>query len=623
MKAGSNGVRIAEDMISKGLITSDIDYAGSQFENLKKGDILLIHKGAFPLALVKIIKKITADNLSAESFGIDYKVDIVSKYDELSKNNQNKTGLWGTCPPTGTFFKINSGNETFNRLEIWFNMIESKNEINNLSSLLKYKKQIVLQGPPGTGKTKLAKELAKELLGLGDNELNEDDIITALKNVGKIRTVAGNVEYEIVKTDEANKYVILKKSTETESFSTFSKIIEFYSGCRWKTPVENNDDRRAAAIAGYIFENKTTWQADSLNEQVKIIQFHPSYSYEDFVRGITAKPNQLGGGVIYEVENKTLASFAEAALRNYNQSRLSPDRKLQSQSIFIQQLDLFIEQINDAIDKDGFYAIGPDTTAKIVGLTDTSFIYSFDKRPEIRYQLLFSDLIKIDNHPQKVKRTLDVRDIAVGYLTMIGKHPYYFKVYNLIKSIELDSPIALVVDNQKMGNLKNYVLIIDEINRANLSSVLGELIYALEYRGEEVESIYALGENNKLILPPNLYIIGTMNTADRSVGHIDYAIRRRFAFVDVLPSDLSDELGDKFHKQLFDLVSELFNTNLSSEFEKKDVQLGHSYFIDKSEDDGSMKMRLEFEIKPLLLEYIKDGILVGGGIKNIVENINI
>src|SRR5690606_7974702 len=103
----------------------------------------------------------------------------------------------------------------------------------------------------------------------------------------------------------------------------------------------------------------------------------------------------------------------------------------------------------------------------------------------------------------------------------------------------------------------NYVLIIDEINRANLSSVLGELIYALEYRyyfnntiddqlEATVKSIYGVSYEEKgtepsydLILPENLYIIGTMNTADRSVGHIDYAVRRRFAFVNVLPKNLS------------------------------------------------------------------------------------
>src|SRR5690606_36146574 len=177
------------------------------------------------------------------------------------------------------------------------------------------------------------------------------------------------------------------------------------------------------------------------------------------------------------------------------------------------------------------------------------------------------------------------------------------------------------VPTQAKTELKNYVLIIDEINRANLSSVLGELIYALEYRGEAVESMYAVGNDSKLILPPNLYIIGTMNTADRSVGHIDYAIRRRFAFVDVLPKDLSEEVNISFDTELFYSVENLFDTNLSPEFEKKDVQLGHSYFIDKSKDGGSMDIRLEYEIKPILLEYVKDGVLIGDDIKKLIEDL--
>ena len=163
-----------------------------------------------------------------------------------------------------------------------------------------------------------------------------------------------------------------------------------------------------------------------------------------------------------------------------------------------------------------------------------------------------------------------------------------------------------------------YVLIIDEINRANLSAVFGELIYALEYRGEAVESMYAVEEDNKLILPPNLYIIGTMNTADRSVGHIDYAIRRRFAFVNVLPKDLTSELGDQFDSVLFAKVTDLFNTNLSPEFKKEDVQLGHSYFITKN---TPIDIRWEYEIKPILLEYVKDGILIGQDIEEIINSL--
>ena len=165
--------------------------------------------------------------------------------------------------------------------------------------------------------------------------------------------------------------------------------------------------------------------------------------------------------------------------------------------------------------------------------------------------------------------------------------------------------------------LKPYVLIIDEINRANLSAVLGELIYALEYRGEAVQSMYAIDDDNTLVLPANLYIIGTMNTADRSVGHIDYAIRRRFAFVDVLPKDLTNELGDNFATKLYGEVSKLFEGNtLSPEFRKEEVQLGHSYFIT---EQTPIAIRWEYEIKPILLEYIKDGVLIN--VEEKIQNI--
>jgi 5-methylcytosine-specific restriction protein B len=193
----------------------------------------------------------------------------------------------------------------------------------------------------------------------------------------------------------------------------------------------------------------------------------------------------------------------------------------------------------------------------------------------------------------------------------------------------------------------NYVLIIDEINRANLPSVLGELIYALEYRYNEdiknekeatVQSMYALKQNekdiqgdNRLMLPTNLFIIGTMNTADRSVGHIDYAIRRRFAFVDVLPEiePVHPLLKDTFIKISSLFIKEyqgIINTasiekakTLASDFRAEDVWLGHSYFICKNEDASDkdnaqaepiLKMKMKYEVIPILKEYIKDGILL-------------
>lgn len=214
-------------------------------------------------------------------------------------------------------------------------------------------------------------------------------------------------------------------------------------------------------------------------EEVQLIQFHPSYTYEDFVRGITTQTS--GGQLHYKVENKVLATIAEKAIQPENQHRV-------------------------------------------------------------------------------------------------------------------------------------YVLIIDEINRANLPAVLGELIYALEYRGRSVTTMYPLEGRSDISLPPNLYIIGTMNTADRSVTHVDYAIRRRFLFFPVLP-DGSVITGVKA-KALFLQVRQLFDNYTSSEFNKDDISLGHSYFL---VTDNELPLHWKFAIRPILLEYIKDGILLQTALPKIKE----
>ena len=94
-----------------------------------------------------------------------------------------------------------------------------------------------------------------------------------------------------------------------------------------------------------------------------------------------------------------------------------------------------------------------------------------------------------------------------------------------------------------------HFLIIDEINRANVAAVLGELIYGLEYRGDKITTQYAVGENDfSLVAPKNLFVIGTMNTADRTIGHIDYAVRRRFAFRTLLPDRAVVENNQARHR---------------------------------------------------------------------------
>lgn len=509
-------------------------------------------------------------------------------------------------------------------------------QIEDKIKLLKYKKQIILQGPPGTGKTREAKTIAKNIIL--DN-INIDTISNYINVGDSLPNASGITDYYKIKTiDLSKKEVILvsDKSKIEGNFAKFDRIIERLKEIRENTALINTNGQHPyeIAVAKFIFLNVL-----KSNEQFKFVQFHPSYTYEDFVRGIVAKPNDDGDGILYEAENKTLGRFADDARKNYKSAKQSHQNLKDDEYLFEQFRILIITKLAE---DEKF-----DLTENIYisEIDDKRFKYKGDnwkrhpKGLSIRYSE-FKKVIEINpSNRQEIVKNTSLKSLTRSHAT------YFFELFTRYKEFCENNKEFLYNDETH----KNYILLIDEINRADLSSVLGELIYALEYRGEEVESMYEIDGSQELILPPNLFIIGTMNTADRSVGHIDYAIRRRFAFVDILPKNLTTELGTDFKKDIFTKVSELFIENynpemeygpeesrlnrsqhLSEEFEPKDVWLGHSYFIQHYEYDANgikdvnqpidFTLRLEYEIKPILREYVKDGILKPSALE-IIENL--
>lgn len=167
-------------------------------------------------------------------------------------------------------------------------------------------------------------------------------------------------------------------------------------------------------------------------------------------------------------------------------------------------------------------------------------------------------------------------------------------------------------------NSKKFYMVIDEINRANLATVFGELIYALEYRDSEVATPYTVEGDSRLQIPNNLYIVGTMNTADKSIASIDYAIRRRFLFFPLLPDikvvfSKVDDWKTSKELRLFHLVDRIFDIYMNTDdYNRSDVQIGHTYFIRKSADKADIQMRDRFlyQVIPVLREYHNDGILM-------------
>jgi MoxR-like ATPase len=178
---------------------------------------------------------------------------------------------------------------------------------------------------------------------------------------------------------------------------------------------------------------------------------------------------------------------------------------------------------------------------------------------------------------------------------------------------------------------RSFFLIIDEINRADISKVFGELIYGLEYRDERVETPYEVNGSTALAIPPNLYIIGTMNTADKSIAMLDYALRRRFAFIPMYPDETvigkyyAGELPETEDaaRNLFKKVKECFDPKAG-----RDLQVGHTYFMVGEKKDGKIRapgeagelveiddargfellgLKFIYETAPIIHEYILAG----------------
>lgn len=222
-----------------------------------------------------------------------------------------------------------------------------------------------------------------------------------------------------------------------------------------------------------------------------------------------------------------------------------------------------------------------------------------------------------------------------------GGHDNYRRaIVKYLKTDDSSSKLNVKLDDNitvsKSSKKHNYVLIIDEINRGNVAKIFGELITLLEADKREFsdndliskgipDTIHTLsiplkylkdefGKPEYLTVPSNLYIIGTMNTTDRSVGSIDYALRRRFTFVTIKadPKVIENYYSNNSNLQskalnLFNNVNKFIEDNKACEMDLEDLKPGHSYYLASDEDE--LAERWNYEILPLLLEYYNDGLV--------------
>lgn len=327
--------------------------------------------------------------------------------------------------------------------------------------------------------------------------------------------------------------------------------------------------------------------------QIVFTTFHQSTAYEDFIEGIKPlEPEKEGDHIIYKVVDGIFKTLAVNA-------------KTPSQRSFGESYNRLIESLS----------ADPEAVLELKTPTGKTFGISLNKNDNLNLYtgksqtkqgtLTLENLMKEINGEKRFKGWEGYFKGVIGHLE---------SKYGYNKNIDTE--------------IKNYVLIIDEINRANVSAIFGELITLIE-EDKRIESDEALSvtlpySKDSFGVPPNLYIIGTMNTADRSVEALDTALRRRFSFEEIMPKP---HLLTKIEFNGFNLEEVLKTINERIEFLlDRDHTIGHSYFMNlQSGDTDGLEEAFKTKVIPLLQEYFyhdyeKIALILGAGFVSVTTN---
>lgn len=333
---------------------------------------------------------------------------------------------------------------------------------------------------------------------------------------------------------------------------------------------------------------------------VKIVQFHQNYSYEDFVEGY--KPNEDGG---FELKDGVFKEFCKKALKNLEECNKSEYEK----SFEKKFEEAYNKLIEDIINENNV-----EIKSKKEVVYDDIEITSKDnikiKRKNSFLHINYNDLLKVAKKfkPQQEFSTTDIRTLLEK-----GRHTSdYWAVLNHIYNNYWSEDNIKETKPTETIEKKKYFFIIDEINRGNLSKIFGELLMLIEdtHRGETINLAYSCEE---FCVPENVYIIGMMNTADRSLAMIDYALRRRFSFFEMQPAFENEKFREIIKgenlKKVVEKIKGLNEKICGDTSLGKGFCIGHSYFCNLKDDNKeTLQNIIDYEIAPMLKEYWFDDI---------------
>lgn len=370
----------------------------------------------------------------------------------------------------------------------------------------------------------------------------------------------------------------------------------------------------AADIISDGYYDKYVQLSDEQKKQVEFVQFHPSYDYTDFVEGLRPRVND-DGSMGFELQDGVFKKFVARARKNYENS-LKSQETIEKELSVQEAMTEFFSNIELGVDK--FKTINGNEFT-ITSVDDKHIYISIPGNDSANKLCLNVDEIRM--MLESGSKFEKIKDITAffGKTFATQGYSYDFPIYKAIKAKKSSASKT----KAKLEELKKYIFIIDEINRGEISKIFGELFFAIDpgYRGKagEISTQYAnlhSDPDEKFYIPENVYIIGTMNDIDRSVDSFDFAMRRRFRFIE-LKADERLEMLDSLENE--DLKNEAIrrmaalNKEIASvEDLNENYQIGAAYF---------MKLKtLTFDqlwtdyLQPLLQEYVQgmydeDGIM--------------
>jgi len=353
-------------------------------------------------------------------------------------------------------------------------------------------------------------------------------------------------------------------------------------------------------------------------KQIVFTTFHQSLSYEDFIEGIKPiifEDSDENKSVVYEIRN---GIFKELCRQAQIQPKVIKN-EIENYDFDSAWNDL-VEEINGFIQNEKIFELSiltPNKGLNVTEITNNGNLKLKPKSSEIDREYTVSY-----NRAKKLQEAFPdltlIKNIDKEFRSVIGgsNSTAYWSVLNYI-----NNKITSNSKNRAVETFlppKKHVIIIDEINRGNVSAIFGELITLLEEdkrkgNKEQTEVILPYS-NDKFSVPNNVYLIGTMNTADRSVEALDTALRRRFSFVEMQPNPevlSNSNYQDVDLKRLLETINQRIEVLIN-----KDHQIGHSYFIGIQNLDD-LKCVFKDKIIPLLEEYFygdfgKIGLVLGG-----------